>query len=76
MASRLPMAPRSSAVRSPEPRVKVLGRRAETRPIAGTYPRGSNEEEDRSLAVDRDRAGVEEEVCDADRDELGGTDGE
>jgi anthranilate synthase component 1 len=35
---------------SPEPLVKVLGRRAETRPIAGTYPRGANEEEDRAQA--------------------------
>src|SRR5436190_10257254 len=35
---------------SPEPLVKVTGRRAETRPIAGTYPRGSSEEEDRRQA--------------------------
>jgi anthranilate synthase component I len=35
---------------SPEPLVKVNGRRVETRPIAGTYPRGANEEEDRRLA--------------------------
>jgi anthranilate synthase component 1 len=35
---------------SPEPLVKVDGRRVETRPIAGTYPRGSSEEEDRRLA--------------------------
>ena len=35
---------------SPEPLVKVTGRRAETRPIAGTYPRGANEEEDRAQA--------------------------
>jgi anthranilate synthase component 1 len=35
---------------SPEPLVKVQGRRVETRPIAGTYPRGSDEEEDRRLA--------------------------
>jgi anthranilate synthase component 1 len=35
---------------SPEPLVKVAGRRVETRPIAGTYPRGSDEEEDRRLA--------------------------
>jgi len=35
---------------SPEPLVKVNGRRVETRPIAGTYPRGSDEEEDRRLA--------------------------
>ena len=35
---------------SPEPLVKVNGRRAETRPIAGTYPRGSDEEDDRRQA--------------------------
>ena len=35
---------------SPEPLVKVSGRRVETRPIAGTYPRGDDEEEDRRLA--------------------------
>jgi anthranilate synthase component 1 len=35
---------------SPEPLVKVNGRRVETRPIAGTYPRGTDEEEDRRLA--------------------------
>ena len=35
---------------SPEPLVKVSGRRVETRPIAGTYPRGSDEEEDRRNA--------------------------
>ncbi len=35
---------------SPEPLVKVHGRRVETRPIAGTYPRGNDEEEDRRLA--------------------------
>jgi anthranilate synthase component 1 len=35
---------------SPEPLVKVHGRRVETRPIAGTYPRGANEDEDRRLA--------------------------
>jgi anthranilate synthase component I len=35
---------------SPEPLVKVSGRRAETRPIAGTYPRGASEEEDRRNA--------------------------
>jgi anthranilate synthase component 1 len=35
---------------SPEPLVKVSGRAVETRPIAGTYPRGANEEEDRRLA--------------------------
>jgi anthranilate synthase component 1 len=35
---------------SPEPLVKVTGRRVETRPIAGTYPRGEDEEEDRRRA--------------------------
>ncbi len=35
---------------SPEPLVKVHGDRVQTRPIAGTYPRGKNEEEDRRLA--------------------------
>jgi anthranilate synthase component 1 len=37
---------------SPEPLVKVTGRRVETRPIAGTYPRGESEEEDRRRAED------------------------
>jgi anthranilate synthase component 1 len=35
---------------SPEPLVKVTGDRVEARPIAGTYPRGGDEEEDRRLA--------------------------
>jgi anthranilate synthase component 1 len=35
---------------SPEPLVKVTGRRVESRPIAGTYPRGGDEEEDRRQA--------------------------
>jgi anthranilate synthase component I len=35
---------------SPEPLVKVTGRRVETRPIAGTYPRGDSEDEDRRRA--------------------------
>jgi anthranilate synthase component I len=35
---------------SPEPLVTVSGRRVETRPIAGTYPRGASEEEDRQRA--------------------------
>jgi anthranilate synthase component 1 len=35
---------------SPEPLVKVTGRRVETRPVAGTYPRGDDEEEDRRRA--------------------------
>jgi anthranilate synthase component 1 len=37
---------------SPEPLVKVTGRRVEARPIAGTYPRGESEEEDRRRAED------------------------
>jgi anthranilate synthase component 1 len=35
---------------SPEPLIKVTGRRVETRPIAGTYPRGGTDEEDRRRA--------------------------
>ncbi len=35
---------------SPEPLVRVIGDRVETRPIAGTYPRGEDEEEDRRNA--------------------------
>jgi anthranilate synthase component I len=35
---------------SPEPLVKITGRHIETRPIAGTYPRGASEEEDRHRA--------------------------
>jgi len=35
---------------SPEPLLKVTGRRVETRPIAGTYPRGGSEEDDRRRA--------------------------
>jgi anthranilate synthase component 1 len=35
---------------SPEPLVKVSGDRVETRPIAGTSPRGGSEDEDRRLA--------------------------
>lgn len=35
---------------SPEPLLKVNGDRVEIRPIAGTSPRGANEEEDRRLA--------------------------
>ena len=36
---------------SPEPLVKVAGRHVETRPIAGTYPRGPDEEDDRRQAA-------------------------
>ena len=35
---------------SPEPLVKVIGDRVETRPIAGTSPRGKSEDDDRRLA--------------------------
>jgi anthranilate synthase component 1 len=35
---------------SPEPLVKVSGNRVETRPIAGTSPRGRSEDEDRRFA--------------------------
>ncbi len=35
---------------SPEPLVKVSGRRVEARPIAGTSPRGRSEDEDRRFA--------------------------
>ena len=37
---------------SPERLVSVRGRRAETRPIAGTRPRGASAEEDERLALD------------------------
>ena len=37
---------------SPEPLLKVNGDKVEIRPIAGTSPRGGNEEEDRRLAED------------------------
>jgi anthranilate synthase component 1 len=36
---------------SPEPLVRVTGDHVETRPIAGTYPRGADEEEDRRNAT-------------------------
>jgi anthranilate synthase component I len=35
---------------SPEPLVRVIGDRVETRPIAGTKPRGASEDEDRQQA--------------------------
>ncbi|MGI8726574.1 MAG: anthranilate synthase component I, partial [Solirubrobacterales bacterium] len=46
---------------SPEPLVRVTGSRVETRPIAGTYPRGASPEEDRErgermLADPKERA--------------------
>ncbi|MFA5205931.1 MAG: anthranilate synthase component I [Lentisphaeria bacterium] len=37
---------------SPEVLVRLTGRKAETRPIAGTRPRGATEQEDRELADD------------------------
>jgi anthranilate synthase component 1 len=37
---------------SPEPLVTVMGRKAETRPIAGTRPRGATVEEDAALAAE------------------------
>ncbi len=37
---------------SPEPLVTVTGRRASTRPIAGTRPRGGDVEEDQAIAAD------------------------
>ena len=37
---------------SPEPLVTVNGRRASTRPIAGTRPRGGDVEEDQAIAAD------------------------
>ena len=37
---------------SPEPLVRVEGRRAMTRPVAGTRPRGATPEEDAELAVE------------------------
>ena len=36
---------------SPEPLLRVTGDRVEMRPIAGTYPRGGSEEEDRAQAA-------------------------
>ncbi len=37
---------------SPERLVRVIGRRVDTRPIAGTRPRGANEEGDRRMRAD------------------------
>jgi anthranilate synthase component 1 len=37
---------------SPEPLITVSGRRVSTRPIAGTRPRGSTAEEDRTMAAE------------------------
>jgi len=37
---------------SPEPHLRVFGREATIRPIAGTRPRGNNDEEDAKLAAD------------------------
>ncbi|HEX9773986.1 MAG TPA: anthranilate synthase component I [Actinomycetota bacterium] len=44
---------------SPEPHLRVFGREATIRPIAGTRPRGVTEEED--LALERDLLGDEKE---------------
>jgi anthranilate synthase component 1 len=60
---------------SPEPLVKVSGRRVETRPIAGTYPRGASEEEDRRLAerlvADRKERAEHVMLVDLGRNDLG-----
>jgi anthranilate synthase component 1 len=45
----LRMPPLELAGSSPEPLVRVEGRRVITRPIAGTYPRGTDPEEDARL---------------------------
>jgi anthranilate synthase component 1 len=49
------MGPLAIVGSSPEMLVRVEGRRAETHPIAGTRPRGSNEEEDLRLAEELKR---------------------
>jgi anthranilate synthase component 1 len=60
---------------SPEPLVKVSGRRVETRPIAGTYPRGASEEEDRrqaeALLVDPKERAEHVMLVDLGRNDLG-----
>jgi anthranilate synthase component I len=60
---------------SPEPLVKVTGRRVETRPIAGTYPRGANEDEDRqnaeSLLADPKERAEHVMLVDLGRNDLG-----
>jgi anthranilate synthase component 1 len=60
---------------SPEPLVKVSGRRVETRPIAGTYPRGANPEEDRrnaeSLLADPKERAEHVMLVDLGRNDLG-----
>jgi anthranilate synthase component 1 len=49
------LGPRSIVGSSPEMLVRVEGRRAETHPIAGTRPRGRNDEEDQRLAEELKR---------------------
>ena len=60
---------------SPEPLLKVTGRRVETRPIAGTYPRAGTDEEDRRRAEEllRDPKERDEHVMlvDLGRNDLG-----
>jgi len=60
---------------SPEPLVKVSGRRVETRPIAGTYPRGADPEEDRrnaeSLLADPKERAEHVMLVDLGRNDLG-----
>jgi anthranilate synthase component 1 len=51
----LRIGPRSIVGSSPEMLVRVEGRRVETHPIAGTRPRGRNEEEDLRLAEELKR---------------------
>src|SRR5690349_19487538 len=61
---------------SPEPLVKVTGDRVETRPIAGTYPRGRSEHEDRRPAETLRNAPKERaehvRLVDLGRNDLGG----
>ncbi len=60
---------------SPEPLIKVSGRTVETRPIAGTYPRGASEEEDRrnaaSLLADPKERAEHVMLVDLGRNDLG-----
>ena len=60
---------------SPEPLVKVSGRRVETRPIAGTYPRGASEDEDRrnaeALLADPKERAEHVRLVDLGRNDLG-----
>ena len=60
---------------SPEPLVKVTGRRVETRPIAGTYARSGDDEEDRrraeSLLADPKERAEHVMLVDLGRNDLG-----